>query len=302
MYDRDLFLKALESKGYKARYFATGKEAADYVCSQVKGCTVGFGGSATIEELDLVDRLAENNTCFSPEMKYRPKELTFNEAALDTLRTDVFLLSVNGAAEDGTLVNIDGTGNRVGSSLFGHKKVYFIFSENNMSVVDMATSSFGQGFSCTMIQMAASYCSLINGGYYYQPRIVSRILDENGGVVKTFEPVLIRKTVTQETSDFLRMAALHTVDRGIGDIPGYSIGGKTGTANKYPIEEDQYVGSFMAFVPAESPSLLIYVVIDEPANKANTDAIEIERNIMRELLEYRGIQKTNTANLTTDIR
>ncbi|MCR4723825.1 MAG: lactate utilization protein, partial [Clostridia bacterium] len=132
MYDREKFLKALENKGYKARYFATGKEAADYVCRQVKGCTVGFGGSATIEELDLVDRLAENNTCFSPEMKYRPKELTFNEAALDTLRTDVFLLSVNGAAEDGTLVNIDGTGNRVGSSLFGHKKVYFIFSENKV--------------------------------------------------------------------------------------------------------------------------------------------------------------------------
>ena len=132
MYDREKFLKALENKGYKARYFATGKEAADHVCSQVKGCTVGFGGSATIEELDLVDRLAENNTCFCPEMKYRPKELTFNEAALDTLRTDVFLLSVNGAAEDGTLVNIDGTGNRVGSSLFGHKKVYFIFSENKV--------------------------------------------------------------------------------------------------------------------------------------------------------------------------
>ncbi len=132
MYDREKFLKALENKGYKARYFATGKEAADYVCSQVKGCTVGFGGSATIEELDLVDRLAENNTCFSPEMKYRPKELTFDAAALDTLRTDVFLLSVNGAAEDGTLVNIDGTGNRVGSSLFGHKKVFFLFSENKV--------------------------------------------------------------------------------------------------------------------------------------------------------------------------
>ena len=132
MYDREKFLKALENKGYKASFFATGKEAADYVCSQVKGCTVGFGGSATIESLNLVDRLAENNTCFCPEMKYRPKELTFNEAALDTLRTDVFLLSVNGAAEDGTLVNIDGTGNRVGSSLFGHKKVFFLFSENKV--------------------------------------------------------------------------------------------------------------------------------------------------------------------------
>ena len=139
MYDREKYLKALESKGYKAGYFATGTEAADYVCSQVKGCSVGFGGSETIEALDLVNRLAEHNTCFSPEMKYRPKELTFNEAALDTLRTDVFMLSVNGAAEDGTFVNIDGTGNRAGSSLFGHKKVFFIFSENKiMPTVEQA--------------------------------------------------------------------------------------------------------------------------------------------------------------------
>lgn len=132
MYDRASYLKRLEAKGYRARFFETGKEAADYVCSQIKGCTVGFGGSETIEALDLVDRLSAENTCFCPEMKYRPKDKTFNEAALDTLRTDVFLLSVNGASEDGTLVNIDGTGNRVGSSLFGHKKVFFLFSENKV--------------------------------------------------------------------------------------------------------------------------------------------------------------------------
>ena len=132
MYDREKYLKALENKGYKAHWFATGKEAADYICSEVKDCTIGFGGSETIETLDLVNRLAENNTCFCPEMKYRPKELTFNEAALDTLRTDIFMLSVNGATEDGTFINIDGTGNRVGSSLFGHKKVFFIFSENKI--------------------------------------------------------------------------------------------------------------------------------------------------------------------------
>ena len=132
MFDKEKYLETLEKNGYTAHWFKTEKEAADYVCSQVKGCTVGFGGSETIEALDLVNRLAENNTCFCPEMKYRPKELTFNEAALDTLRTDVFMLSVNGAAEDGTLINIDGTGNRVGSSLFGHKKVFFIFSENKV--------------------------------------------------------------------------------------------------------------------------------------------------------------------------
>ncbi len=130
--DREKVLKAFENKGYKASWFETGKQAADYLCSSVQGCTVGFGGSATIESLDLVNRLAENNTCISPERPYRPEEKTFNEAALDTLRTDVFLLSANGVSEDGTIVNIDGTGNRVGSSLFGHKKVIFLFSENKI--------------------------------------------------------------------------------------------------------------------------------------------------------------------------
>ena len=130
--DRERILRAFENKGYTAHWFATGREAADYICSIVNNCSVGFGGSHTIEALDLVNRLAENNICFCPEQKYRPAEKTFNEAALDTLRTDVFLLSVNGAAEDGTLINIDGMGNRVGNSLFGHKKVIFLFSENKI--------------------------------------------------------------------------------------------------------------------------------------------------------------------------
>ena len=139
MFDREKYLRTLEDKGYTAHWFATGKEAADYLCRRVQGCTVGFGGSETIEALDLVNRLAEHNTCISPERPYRPEEKTFNEAALDTLLTDVFMLSVNGAAEDGTFVNIDGTGNRVGSSLFGHKRVFFVFSENKvMPTVDAA--------------------------------------------------------------------------------------------------------------------------------------------------------------------
>ena len=184
-----------------------------------------------------------------------------------------------------------GLGARTGVDLPGEASG-IIFDEKTMSAVDMATSSFGQGFSATMIQMAASYCSLINGGYYYQPRIVSRILDDNGNVIREYQPELVRKTVTEETSAFLRMAAKHTVDQGYGNIDGYSIGGKTGTANKYPIEEDQYVVSFMAFVPADKPTLLVYAVIDEPTIKVSSEAIALEVSIMKELLEYRGVLKT----------
>lgn len=132
-------LKAFEHNGFKASFFSTKQEAADYLCSEIQGCTVGFGGSQTVEELDLINRLSEHNTCISPELPYRDPSKTFQEAAKDTLLTDVFILSANGASEDGQLVNIDGTGNRVGSSMFGHKKVYFVFGTNKI-MPDLASA------------------------------------------------------------------------------------------------------------------------------------------------------------------
>lgn len=186
-----------------------------------------------------------------------------------------------------------GLGSRTGIDLPGEADG-MIFDESSMSIIDMATSSFGQGFSSTMIQMAASYCALVNGGNFYQPRIVSRILDANGGLVRSCEPVLVSRVVTEETSAFLREAALHTVDNNeLARIEGYGIGGKTGTANKYPIEEDKWVVSFMAFTPAENPRLLIYVVIDEPQESSNVHAVKLEAAIMREVLAYWGVTHRN---------
>ncbi len=191
-----------------------------------------------------------------------------------------------------------GLGSRTGVDLPG-EATGVIFTEDTMSAVDMATCSFGQGYSATMIQMAASYCALINGGYYYQPRIVSRILDANGGLVRAFEPELIRTVVTEETSSFMRMAAYDTVESpstaGVGRIEGYKVGGKTGTSQKYPIEEGEYVISYMAFVPADNPQLLVYAVVDEPEHEgeevSNRGAVLLERSVMLELLPYLGIPK-----------
>ena len=193
---------------------------------------------------------------------------------------------------------IFGLGSRTGIDLPGEASGV-IFSEDTMTAVDMATCSFGQGYSATMIQMAASYCALINGGYYYQPRVVSRILNANGSLVRSFEPELVRTVVTEETSAFMRMAAYDTVESpstaGVGRIEGYKVGGKTGTSQKYPIEEGEYVISYMAFVPADNPQLLIYAVVDEPEHEgeevSNSGAVLLERSIMLELLPYLGIQK-----------
>ncbi len=175
-----------------------------------------------------------------------------------------------------------------------------MFALKDLTPINLATSSFGQGFTCTMMQMAAAYCSLINGGYYFQPRIVSQILDENGGLVEEKRAVLVRQTVTEETSVFLRDAALKTVTEGTAGaakIDGYTVGGKTGTAQKYPLTDEKYVTSFMAFAPAEDAKVLVYVVINEPVVEdistiSAHDATVLEQEIMTAILPYLGIRKT----------
>ncbi len=122
-------LQALIRKGYRAFWFETGAEAVDYLASQVQGVCVGFGDSATLGALGLAARLAQNNTVIDPS-PYAGEE--FNEAARRALDTEVFFTSVNGAAETGELVNIDSTGNRAAGSLFGHKKVFFVFGVNKI--------------------------------------------------------------------------------------------------------------------------------------------------------------------------
>lgn len=163
--------------------------------------------------------------------------------------------------------------------------------------VDLATNSFGQNFEVTMTQMIAAYCSLINGGNYYQPRVVKQIQDENGNVIENLEPVLVKRTVSEETSELLRQYMKQTMTDGTGknaQVEGYSIGAKTGTAEKYPRGKGTYVLSYMGFAPAEDPEVLVYVVIDEP-NVAEQDTskyvTDLAREIMAEIFPYLDITK-----------
>jgi L-lactate utilization protein LutB len=122
-------IQNLIHNGYKVSYFEESGEAARYITDNVKGTTVGFGDSATLESMNLAELLSKNNTVIDPST-YSGAE--FNEVGKRALLTDVFLTSVNGASETGELVNIDGTGNRVAGSLFGHKKIYFVFGTNKI--------------------------------------------------------------------------------------------------------------------------------------------------------------------------
>ncbi len=122
-------IQALTRKGYKVSYFETPDDAVKYLVGTVNGVTVGFGDSATLASMNLAALLSENNTVINPASHSGAE---FVEIGKKALLTDVFFTSVNGVAETGELVNIDGTGNRVAGSIFGHKRVFFVFSTNKI--------------------------------------------------------------------------------------------------------------------------------------------------------------------------
>ena len=170
-----------------------------------------------------------------------------------------------------------------------------IYSEDQLSTINLATNSFGQSYNVTMIQMIAGYCSLINGGKYYQPHMVCKIEDSNGNTVQNIEPTLVRETVSEETSATIRQYLQGVVVNGSGKkakVDGYSMGGKTGTAQKLPRSARKYLVSFIGSVPADNPQVAIYVVVDE-ANSADQAhsyyAQSIAREILKEALPYMGI-------------
>ena len=193
---------------------------------------------------------------------------------------------------------IFGFGQRTGIDLPGEARTdSLIYTADNMGPVDLATNAFGQNFNTTMIQLATAYCSLVNGGSLYQPHVVKRITDENGNVVQEIQPTLLRETISESTSETLRQYMYSTVTSGTGataKVDGYSMGGKTGTAQKAGRDGVNYLVSFIGFAPVEDPQLVIYCVVDEP-NVAeqfhSTYAQNIVREILEEVLPYMNIYR-----------
>ena len=128
--DLDKTIKSLEQKLYKVSCFKNCEAAAEYLDSQIDGKIVGFGDSRTIIDMKLYDKLSTHNTVYDPNQSIDNDG--FLEIARKCLTTQIYLTSVNAMAETGEMVNIDGTGNRVAGSLFGHEKVYFVVSTNKI--------------------------------------------------------------------------------------------------------------------------------------------------------------------------
>ncbi len=168
-----------------------------------------------------------------------------------------------------------------------------LMKEEQLNETELATSSFGMSFNTTMVQLGAAFSSMVNGGIYYEPHVVKEIRNADGVVLEKIEPRAICNTVSKETSEFLRDAFYFTVEEGTAKaakVDGYLIGGKTGTAQKLPRSEGKYLVSFIGCIPADNPQVMIYVVIDEAADKELQDrasiSSELAANILKESLPY----------------
>ncbi len=127
MTDFSKTVKALEGRGYTVKVFASGADAAAYADGAIDGVSVGIGGSGTVQALSLYEMLGKHN-----KVVWHWKQEAA-EARRAAMTTDVYLTSANALAESGEIVNIDGVGNRVASTLFGHKKVYFFIGRNKLT-------------------------------------------------------------------------------------------------------------------------------------------------------------------------
>lgn len=206
-------------------------------------------------------------------------------------------------------------GLRTGIDLPGESRtdtvVYYVGDDapyENLKIgpAELATCSFGQGFNVSMIQVISAFSSCINGGYYYQPHVVKKIMDSNGGIVEEKEGNLLRTTISEQTSNTVKQYLYHTMygpkdangNSATGKnarIPGYAMGGKTGTAQKIPRGSGNYLVSFIGYAPYDEPQVVCYVIVDEPNaahQPTSSFAQEIWKEIMQKALPYLNIYET----------
>ncbi len=195
--------------------------------------------------------------------------------------------------------HIFGFGERSGIDLPGEGDTgKLLYKAGDMKASDLATNAFGQNFNVTMTQLAAGFCSLINGGRYYTPHVIKEIRDANDNLKESADETVSKKTISAKTSSKIREYTELVMTEGTGQnaqVPGYSIGGKTGTAEKLPRGNGKYVLSYVGYAPVEHPQVLIYVVIDEPNTENQDDSslvTTLARNIMAEMLPYLGVEQS----------
>ena len=188
-------------------------------------------------------------------------------------------------------LDLFGIGKKTNIDLSGESNG-ILFSLDNVHDLELATTAFGQGVSVTPIQQVTAVSSIVNGGYLYKPYVVKSILDnKTNNIILENNKSLVRKTISENTSNILKMALESVVSNGGGKmtyIDGYRVGGKTGTAQKVEngrYLENNYIMSFMAVLPSNDPEVVLYFAIDNPKNTALLSSYTTTPFVRRILLD-----------------
>ena len=180
-----------------------------------------------------------------------------------------------------------------------------IYYSNGMTEINLASSSFGQTFKVTPIQLVTAVSAAVNGGKLYKPYIVSKVISDDGSVVEEYEPTLVRQVISEATSETVCQILETVVSDGSGRtaaVPGYKIGGKTGTSEKLDAVNEEgkvekYVSSFLAVAPAEDPQIVVLMLLDEAQMEnpyGSVVAAPVVGAVLADILPYMGIEPNYT--------
>lgn len=195
-----------------------------------------------------------------------------------------------------------GFGSPTGIKLLGEASG-IVRNLNSVGPVELANNAFGQGISVTPIQLVTAVSAIVNDGYLMEPRIAKKLVDNEGNTVHEFQPREVRQVISKETSATMRSILESVVTDGSGGgayIPGYKVGGKTGTAQKAEngrYVPGKYVASFVGFAPANDPKVTVLVVIDEPGSSSyygGVIATPVVKSIISDTLRYLDVKPQYT--------
>lgn len=186
---------------------------------------------------------------------------------------------------------------KTGILLNGEAKSIF---QTKPKEIDMAVASFGQRFTITPLQLITGYTAIVNGGKLMKPRLVKELTDNDGNIVKTFEPEVVRSVISKKTSDTVRsiLEGVVSTPNGTGNgayIKGYRIGGKTGTSQT--TQKDVHIASFCGFAPADDPQVIVLVVLFDPKGESymgGAIAAPLAGKIIEDVLNYKQVERKYT--------
>lgn len=201
-----------------------------------------------------------------------------------------------------------GIGSKLGVDFLG-ESAGIVMDYDLSKTVDVARMGFGQAVAMTPLQLISAICSIVNGGTLYQPYFVKSIIDANGEVVNSVNPKEINKTISKETSAIMKNMMLDVIKQYSGYyafIPGYEVGGKTGTTQKYSNGKisGEYIASFVGTFPAQNPDYVILITVDEPGGDSYYGSIvatPYAKMVFEDIIEYGNYKPVNPDEIQNDI-